>query len=95
MVEYETASVKPIKKVVSVSDIYYEYKFTHSILGNDYQIVIHIFYEKNFKINVFISGYVISTKGWETNEKRKDVLYSLQISFRVLSIGSDTILHSK
>ena len=95
MVEYEPASVKPFKKVVSVSDKYYEFKFRHSILGNDYQIIIHIFYEKNFKINVSINRYVISTKGWETIEKRKDVLYSFQISFPVLSLGSDTILHSK
>lgn len=95
MVEYEPASVKPFKKVVSVSDKYYEFKFRHSILGNDYQIIIHIFYEKNVKINVSISRYVISTKGWETIEKRKDVLYSFQISFPVLSLGSDTILHSK
>lgn len=89
MIEYEPTRVKPF------SDKYFEFKFTHSILGNDYQIVIHIFYEKNFKKNVSISRYVILSKGWKTIKKRKDVLYSFQISFPVLSLDSDTIFHLK
>ena len=95
IIEYEPASIKPIRKVTSVHDKFYEFKFTHINCGNDYEIVVHIFYEKNFSITVSISRNIIKTKGWVEIEERKNVLYSFQYSIPVLSVGSDTILHDK